>query len=484
MEKAIHRSKVLIVDDDKGLSRLIEKTVRREGHATALAHTAHDAAAWLRENQADLLLLDLKLPDASGIELISRMQAECRQIPFVIITGQGDERVAVDLMRRGALDYVVKDVQFMEFLPVVVHRALAQLERERRLKTAELALYKEHLFGNAVLAAAGAAMIVFDAACQVVRTNRAFRKAAGYERLDADDKGADEDVSQVVRQPTLMTLVTRVRDDRRTVEEEGVLITQNGEVRSMAWAVSAIQDPSGEVEFVIASGIDITERRQLQREVLDISEREKRRIGHDIHDGLGQVLTGVDMLIKVLQKRLAQSSPGDAHAVGNISGYVQDAIKQARMLAQGLSPVELQEEGLMNALKGLAGSTATLFKVACSFRCDPPVLVEGHAHAVQVYRIAQEAISNAVKHGEARHIEISLENTGNNHAVLRIQSDGRPFAAPEPQAKTGMGLRTMKYRAEMIGARLVIRAGKSKGAEVVCEFAPRPTSSATPAEGA
>lgn len=483
MEKAVHVSKVLIVDDDKGLSRLIEKVVRREGHATAIAHSAQDAAAWLSDNHADLLLLDLKLPDASGVELVKLLQAGSRQIPFVIITGQGDERVAVEMMKSGALDYLVKDVQFMDFLPMVVDRALAQLESERRLKMAELALYKEHLFSNAVLAAAGAAMIVVDAAGKVVRTNRAFRKAAGYERVNAEVEGGDEDCGQAVNQPSLMALVARVRDDPRAVEEEGVLITQKGEDRSMVWAVSAIQDSNGNVEFVIASGIDMTERKQLQREVLDISEIEKRRIGHDIHDGLGQVLTGVDMLIKVLQKRLAQTSSGDAHAVGNISGYVQDAIKQARMLAQGLAPVELQEEGLMNALKGLAGSTASLFKVACGFHCEAPVLVESHAHAVQLYRIAQEAISNAVKHGKARHIEISLDLIGNNCALLRIHSDGHPFVAPESQSKTGMGLRTMKYRAEMIGARLVIRAGKSKGTEVVCEFAPRQTSSRMPAEG-
>ena len=128
-------SRILIVDDDAGLARLIERTLQRAGFATATANSGQEALAWLTGNTADLLLLDLKLPDIKGTELMNQIE-----VPFVVITGQGDERTAVDMMKRGALDYVVKDGQFIEFVPGVVQRVLSGLEQDRKLAAAEQGL--------------------------------------------------------------------------------------------------------------------------------------------------------------------------------------------------------------------------------------------------------------------------------------------------------------------------------------------------------
>jgi len=133
-------SRILIVDDDAGLARLIERTLQRAGFATATANSGQEALAWLKGNTADLLLLDLKLPDIEGKQLINQLESIERHVPFVIITGQGDERTAVDMMKRGALDYVVKDGQFIEFVPGVVQRVLSGLEQDRKLAAAEQGL--------------------------------------------------------------------------------------------------------------------------------------------------------------------------------------------------------------------------------------------------------------------------------------------------------------------------------------------------------
>src|SRR3954470_23557350 len=117
-------ARLFIVDDDAGLVRLMQKTLDREGFETASANSGKEAITWLTRNTADLMLLDLKLQDMEGKELVEHLKAAGRDIPFVIITGQGDERVAVEMMKRGALDYLVKDVQFIEFVPTVVRRAL------------------------------------------------------------------------------------------------------------------------------------------------------------------------------------------------------------------------------------------------------------------------------------------------------------------------------------------------------------------------
>src|SRR3954447_14452748 len=127
---------VLIVDDDQGLLRLIQKALERAGLSTTTASSGREAIAWLTGNSAQLMLLDLKLPDFEGRDLVKHLSSINRSLPFIVITGQGDERVAVDMMKRGALDYVVKDADFLAFLPDVVRRAMNDVARERQLAAA------------------------------------------------------------------------------------------------------------------------------------------------------------------------------------------------------------------------------------------------------------------------------------------------------------------------------------------------------------
>src|SRR6266700_762418 len=187
---------ILIVDDDRGLLRLIDRSLRRDGFLTATADSGKTALEWLAVHQAGLMLLDLKLEDIEGRELIERVKEADRCPPFIVITGQGDERVAVDMMKRGAVDYLVKDVDFLQFVPSVVKRALEQVENERRL-------------------------------------------------------------------------------------------------------------------------------RQLEKEILEISDRERQRIGQDLHDGLCQQLAGIELMSQVLELKLAPRSKADAARAGEIARFVR-----------------------------------------------------------------------------------------------------------------------------------------------------------------
>jgi len=138
------------------------------------------------------------------------------------------------------------------------------------------------------------------------------------------------------------------------------------------------------------------------------------------------------------------------------------------MLARGLSPVDVESNGLMSALQELASNTEKLFHVACRFECPQPVLVDDHAAATHLYRIAQEAINNAIKHGKARAIAVRL-TAQSNQASLTVTDDGRGFVV-KPEQTSGMGLRIMKYRAGMIGATLEIRRANGRGMLVACMF--------------
>lgn len=210
---------------------------------------------------------------------------------------------------------------------------------------------------------------------------------------------------------------------------------------------------------------EMAERQRLEYELLEISEREQRRIGHDLHDSLGQHLTGVALAGQVLAEKLSNRHLPEATDAGSLVELVEEGIVLSRKLAKGLHPIEVEAEGLMQALEELAATTSDLFRVSCRFECDSPVLIRNAPASVHLYRIAQEAISNAVRHGQAKNIVIQLE-TLDDGIALRVKDDGSGLPAPPPA--TGMGLRIMAHRAAMIGATFAARRDEQGGTVVAC----------------
>jgi len=211
---------------------------------------------------------------------------------------------------------------------------------------------------------------------------------------------------------------------------------------------------------------EIAERERLERELLEVSERERRRIGQDLHDGLCQHLTGTALASQVLAQKLASRNLQETNEAQLIVDLVEEAISLARGVAKGLHPVEMQADGLMQALDEFAAKTSELFKVSCKFECDSPVLMPSPTIATHLFRIAQEAASNAIKHGQATRIVISLEAID---AGLRLCISDNGSGIPDPVPNSGgMGLRIIADRAKVIGAKLAIRRSMAGGAEISC----------------
>ena len=227
-------------------------------------------------------------------------------------------------------------------------------------------------------------------------------------------------------------------------------------------------DPAGAAVLVGGVGIDITERKRLEREILAVSEREQARIGQDLHDDLCQRLAGIQLMGDVLQRDLLSKAKVEAEQAGMIAARIRDAIANTRNIARGLSPVALGSNSLMTALQELADNSAKLFRISCKFRCVGSVTVEDNTVATHLYRIAQEAVTNAVKHGGAKKILIRLAESEDKR-ILAITDDGRGLTETFLKNK-GTGLQIMNYRAATIGASLEIgRAGK-RGVYVSCSF--------------
>lgn len=213
---------------------------------------------------------------------------------------------------------------------------------------------------------------------------------------------------------------------------------------------------------------EMTERQRLETEILRVSEREQRRIGHELHDSLCQHLTATALAGQVLRERLAAKSLPEAGDAGQVVSLVEDGIELARNLARGLYPVEMESEGLMAAFQELAANVTKATKVQCFFDCDQPVLIHDDALATHLYRITQEAVRNSLRHSKASRIGINLCEE-NGLVKLSIEDDGIGIAEERPPTD-GLGVRIMAHRTGMIGGTFSMEPAPTGGTIVTCSL--------------
>lgn len=347
MSAVTHAPRVLVVDDDEGMLVLMSETLRAEGYDVATTNSAKATRAWLERHSPELMILDLKLRDGNGPALVADLQRENAPVPFVVVTGQGDEKVAVEIMKQGALDYVMKDSTLLDLLPTVVKRALAAVAQGKALAAAQ------------------------------------------------------------------------------------------------------------------------AEHKRLEREILEVSERERHSIGADLHDGLGQQLTALEFLCTTL-KEDAAGHPDLAKQLDLMSRMLREAVGQTRFLARGLVPVGSDSDALPIGLTELVDRMNTLGRARCVFECNQPVTVSDPFVAGHLYRIAQEALNNAVKHSKARRVVVRLAPAA-GQLVLEISDDGAGL--PKPGNKNpGLGLGVLQHRASVIGAELIIDSKRGSGVTITCRL--------------
>jgi signal transduction histidine kinase len=217
----------------------------------------------------------------------------------------------------------------------------------------------------------------------------------------------------------------------------------------------------------IRARLELLERAQkLEQEIISISEREQQRIGRDLHDEVCQYLAAIGFTASMLRQKLEARSDTLAKTAGDIASLLQDAAMRTRDLARGLSPVDHDEGGLESALEELASTTSRLAGISCSVICQEAVPIMDNIQAIHLFRIAQEALSNALKHGRAKAVVIALE-ASDGTCSLRVSDNGAGFH-PSPGERKGMGLSIMRYRARMISGKLEIQPNSPMGTVVVC----------------
>ena len=346
-------------------------------------------------------------------------------------------------------------VTFIESVAPLIGEALHRFQIEESLAESE------HRFRSMFERHAAAMLLVEPETGAIVDANPAAAAFYGYARARL----------QAMRIEELNTLPPRVvaaQRERALRGEQSFFVfphrLASGEIRTVEIHSSPVQVKGRPILFSIIH--DITERKRLEKEILDIGETERQRIGQDLHDSLGGMLTGAALLSKALAHRLEAKEIAEAAVAEEVVRGINDAIGQTRAIARGLFPAELSAAGLVAGLRELAAETTKRSGISCRLRADRRVLVADTSVASHLFRIAQEAISNAIRHGKPRHIMLRLARSG-EQVLLEVRDDGKGLPARPPTGK-GLGFRTMNYRANLIGAQFAVGSGDGRGTVVSC----------------
>lgn len=360
------------------------------------------------------------------------------------------------------------------------------------LKQARRALQESEAHAQAILETTVDGIITIDERGRIQSFNQAAEEIFGY----SEDEVLGRNVKMLMPSPYREEHDEYLRSYRETGRREIIGIgrevtgqRKDGSTFPMDLAVSEVD--LGDRRVFTGIVRDITERRRLEKELLKVTEQERRRIGQDLHDGLGQMLTGIGLLSQNLTRQLEKKNLDEAEDASEITELVKEADQYARDLARGLTPVDLDASGLSKALQRLVANAERLFDIECHYDEVGSPEIHNSTAATHLYRIAQEAVSNAVRHGKADTIKISLAS-GPEQIRLRIRDDGTGFPGEDVEGtdaerddpeSEGMGVRIMNYRARIIGGTLEISSNLGDGTVVTCTVPRTAPKAAEPALG-
>lgn len=306
-----------------------------------------------------------------------------------------------------------------------------------------------------------------------VRFNRAAEELLGYSRHELIGRN-DYDFFTKEEADFFTSKDREVLESRRMHEvlEEPIHTKYKG-TRLLHTKKIPIFDQAGVPQYLLGISEDVTDRRNLERELLAIHDRERRCISHDLHDGLGQLLAGIGFMSRALSDRLVATNHPAALEAERIVGLIGQAVVQTRDVARLLSPIDLQADGLKAALEDLALGAERMSHIPCRCVIDPSTRGVDGPLAYHLYRIAQECTNNALKHSRAKSVTISLSARDGGAVLLEVADDGIGMSEQALRSSPGLGLSIMQYRARMIGATLKVSSQHGSGTLVTCLTPPQ-----------
>jgi two-component system sensor histidine kinase UhpB len=535
-----HSLRLLLIEDSDDDALLLLRHIKKGGYEVVHERVDSDEGlkAALQDHPWDIVISDYAMPAFSGLDALRIVQEHGLDVPFLLVSGQIGEDMAVAAMKAGAHDYLMKG-KLARLLPAV-ERELREADVRRARKRADLALRESEERFRQLGENIGAVFFMSenpsdDSPGHVSYVSPAYERIWGRSRQEIYQNPRDwleavhpadlarilEAVPKMVRgefnedfrivRPDNKTRwihlrVFPVRNEAGTVYRVAGLaedITEREEsAQKLRETVEALQKTEEELrarnmelseareklEIRVRERTadlsrtnaelkrQINERKRLENELIEATETERKRIGIDLHDDLGQHLNGIALMLKGLELKLQGKSLPEATDAARIQSLVFKTINHAHNMAKGLASMDWQgDDDLAQGLTSLAAHVKNLFGITCNFNVSGEATSLPMTVVSQLYKIAQEAVTNAVKHGQAKQVEIGLAFDPEK-MVLTIKNDGLPF--PEKERASGrMGLHIMAHRASVIDASLSVKASGRRGTIVTCTLPnkePRP----------
>lgn len=532
--------RLLLIEDSEQDAELLLREMSRAGYDVQAERvdSAEALKLALGRQPWDLVISDYVIPGFGGLEALDLCRQNDLSAPFIVVSGQIGEDIAVTTMKAGADDYLMKD-RLARLAPAVA-RALSQAEVRSAHKLANEALRESEERFRQLAENIGAAFFMFDRPTNdspgtVSYVSPAFERIWGHpasglfrdpdqwiktvhpeDRPDltknlpemsrrnfktefriicmdrirwihyrtfpvTDHEGKvyrvaaiAEDISE--RKKAEETLAANARqlersvDDLRAISEE---LRQKNEELSLARAEleQRVLDRTAELSTANSElREEMAERKRLENELLEIAENERRSIGFDLHDDIGQKLMGVSLMLKAVETTLTHKRMPEAQEMKKVQGLIDEVINHTHNLAHSASSFDAQGDDLSALLKKLAANARKTFGVACHVSLPHPMPALSQDIVLQLYKIAQESVSNAIKHGKATRVNIKLSHE-TEHLELEVKNDGKPFPI-DREPSNRMGLRIMNFRARTIGGVFQIGPGEEQGAIVTCRIPP------------
>ncbi|MDA3911075.1 MAG: response regulator [Bacteroidales bacterium] len=443
--------KIILVEDNKSLNKLITFRLEKSGHDVYGYTMAAQLIDNYRKINPDLLVIDFSLPDMNGKELVEVLKAMKYDAPFIIVTGHSDIQIAIDLMKLGALDFVVKDESFHDILPAVVQRVSEQISLKNKMKKVQKQLVEnEALYRNTVNHIPDPILYYFKD--KVFFINQSFENKIAY-NLHELNSGKWLEIKQQLRLQKIDAWSEKVKKHEIHPVFESIITSKDG--KQINVMVKAIKSMFNEEKANLLLFVDITESKQfesrLMKSIIETEERERIRFARDLHDELGPVLSGIKLYVDLLG---ANEETDKSHQVlrEKISSLIDTAVQTSRNLSGSLIPSVLIDFGVNKAIQGFVDQISSSASPKIIFDSNLTQRMEQNIE-ITIFRVIKELINNSIKHADCQNIEIQLFFTESKKIKLFYEDDGNGFDFNKVNKEnSGIGLKSITNRLNMIQA--------------------------------
>jgi len=453
----INNSRILIVEDEAIIALDIESVLHSHGYSnTQIVSSGERCIEEIMENNADLVLMDISLDgDLNGIDTAGIIK-ERYSTPVIFLTAYSEKIVLQKVKEVSPYGYLIKPINARE-LYAIVETSLHRNSLDIKVRESELKF-------RTLFEQSRDAIYICDNKGVIKDINQAMVDLLDYSFEEANGMN----ISKVfVSQEDVDNIVSGLLINSFVEDYEASLMSKTGKRIDCSISLAVMKGLNGEHQDYQGIIRDITEQKQIQKMIMESVEKERQRIGRDLHDGLGQIITGTGFLCELLIKKLTERDIPELSNAQEIYKLLKEAKDHTRNIARGISPMNIREDGLSLSIKQLCLNMEQLFGISCSLSCDEQIIIEDDMTATHLYYIIMEAANNSLRHGKAENINIEIK-MDRNRIIVRVKDDGTGMDENDQNRNEGMGFHIMKYRAGLIGATLNIGRADTGGTLVSC----------------